>query len=93
MSTNQDRVSNGIVVFSPETATVAKTRGIFFFIVFCLIILSQAFYWLFANSAEPIILGMPFGMFVIVCLIAIEFLTLLILFFLEARDSLNSGGA
>jgi hypothetical protein len=43
----------------------------------------MAFYWLFANSAKPIVLGMPFGMFVIVVLIVIEFIALLGLYYFD----------
>jgi phosphoglycerol transferase MdoB-like AlkP superfamily enzyme len=70
-----------------------KTRGIIFFIIFCLIILIQAFYWLFANSVKPFVLGMPFGMFFIVLFIAIEFIALLIIYFAEAKDFTEGGGS
>ncbi|TFG93211.1 MAG: hypothetical protein E4H15_01885 [Syntrophobacterales bacterium] len=62
-----------------------------FFIVLCLIILAQAFYWLFANSVEPIVWGMPFGMFFVVLFIIIEFVMLLIVYFAEAKDSTKGG--
>ncbi|MBW2096129.1 MAG: hypothetical protein JRI80_14720 [Deltaproteobacteria bacterium] len=55
-----------------------------FFIGFCLIILIQGCYWLFANSVKPIIFGMPFSLFFIVLFIAIEFVALLVLYFIEA---------
>ena len=64
-----------------------KKSGLIFFIIFSLVILAQAFYWLFANSAEPIILGMPFGMFFIVFLIAIDFFALQILYYIEKKGS------
>jgi uncharacterized membrane protein len=64
-----------------------KKSGLIFFIIFSLIILAQAFYWLFANSAEPIILGMPFGMFFIVSLIALEFFALQVLYYIEKKGS------
>ena len=60
-----------------------KNRNIIFIIIFSLITLLQAFYWVFANYAEPIIMGMPFAMFVIVALIAIEFIALLVLYYLD----------
>ena len=60
-----------------------KKRYIVFSVIFALLILLQAFYWLFANYAEPIIMGMPFAMFVIVGLIIIEFIALLILYYLD----------
>lgn len=73
----------GISVFRPGTPDRDKTRGIVFFLIFCAIILIQACYWLFANSAKPIIIGLPFGMFFVVLFIAIEFVFLLILYLLE----------
>ncbi len=81
----------GIMVFKPGTPKSAKTRGIFFFIVFSLIILIQAFYWLFANKVLPIVMGMPFGMFFIVLFIAIEFVALVILYFLESSENSEGG--
>ena len=92
MSNNQENDGYGISVFKSGTPSGVKTRGIIFFIVFCLIILIQAFYWLFANSVEPFVLGMPFGMFFIVLFIAIEFITLLILYFAETKDVEEGGG-
>ena len=68
-----------------------KKSGLIFFIIFSLIILAQAFYWLFANSGEPIILGMPLGMFFIVSLIAIEFFALQVLYYVEKKDSKAKG--
>jgi hypothetical protein len=38
-------------------------------------------------------LGLPFGMFFIVLFIAIEFVVLLILYFLEAKDVAEGGGS
>jgi uncharacterized membrane protein len=76
----------GITVFSPDTPSNVKIRKIIFFIIFCLIIMIQACYWLFANSANPIILGMPFGMFFITLFIALEFILLLVLYFLEVGE-------
>jgi len=93
MSNNQENDGYGIVVFKPGTPPGVKTRGIIFFIIFCLIILIQAFYWLFANSAKPFVLGMPFGMFFIVLFIAIEFIALLIVYFTEAKDVVEGGGS
>ena len=93
MSNNQENDGYGITVFKPGTPPGVKTRGIIFFIIFCLIILIQAFYWLFANSAKPFILGMPFSMFFIVLFIAIEFVMLLIVYFAEAKDVEEGGGS
>jgi phosphoglycerol transferase MdoB-like AlkP superfamily enzyme len=93
MSNNQENDGYGITVFKPGTPPSVKTRGIIFFIIFCLIILIQAFYWLFANSAKPLVLGMPFGMFFIVLFIVIEFVALLIVYFAEAKDVAEGGGS
>ena len=76
----------GIRVFPPGTPSRVKTRKLIFFIIFCLIILIQSCYWLFANSAEPFVLGMPFGLFFIVLFIAIEFVALVILYFIESEE-------
>ena len=81
----------GITVFKPGTPQNVKIRGIIFFIVFCLIILVQAFYWIFANKVLPIVLGMPFGMFFIVLFIAIEFVALVILYSLESSEDSEGG--
>jgi len=76
----------GITVFSPGTSPGVKTRKLIFFIIFCLIILIQACYWLFANSAEPFVLGMPFGMFFVTMFVAIEFVALLVLYLIESGE-------
>jgi len=86
MENDLEKRGYGITVFSPDTPPNVRTRKIVFFILFCLIILIQACYWLFANSAKPIILGMPFGMFFIALFIAIEFVLLVILYFLEVDE-------
>ncbi len=82
----------GITIFKPETSPGAKKRGILFFIIVCIIILAQSFYWLFANSVTPILLGMPFGMFFTVLFIAIEFVVFLVLYFLELKEQDEEGG-
>ena len=93
MSNDRENDGYGITVFGPGTPPGVKRRGIIFFIILCVIILIQAFYWLFANSAEPFVLGMPFGMFFIVLFVAIEFVVLLILYFAEAKDVAEGGGS
>ncbi len=60
-----------------------KSRHITFILIFSIITLLQAFFWLFANHAEPIVMGMPFAMFFIVSLIIIEFIALLLLYYLD----------
>ncbi|MBW1767728.1 MAG: hypothetical protein JRJ02_03525 [Deltaproteobacteria bacterium] len=76
----------GITIFRPGTPSRVRTRKLIFFIIFCLIILIQACYWLFANSAEPFVLGMPFGLFFIVLFITIEFVALVVLYFIETEE-------
>jgi hypothetical protein len=60
-----------------------QKHHVVFIVIFSLIVLLQAFFYLFANAAKPIILGMPFGMFVIVLLIFIEFIALLFLYYFD----------
>ena len=93
MSSDRENDGYGITVFRPGTPPGVKGRGIIFFIILCLIILIQAFYFLFANSVKPFVLGMPFSMFFIVLFIAIEFVALLILYFAEAKDVAEGGGS
>ncbi|WP_126380891.1 hypothetical protein [Desulfovibrio ferrophilus] len=50
-----------------------------FAVFFIAIIFLQAFYWLFANAAEPIIIGLPFGMFMVSFLIVVELVGLLVM--------------
>jgi uncharacterized membrane protein len=54
-------------------------------IVFLVLIIAQAFYWLFANTVYPMVLGIPFGMFVVLLLICIEFIALAALYYVEKR--------
>ena len=86
MSSELESDGYGITVFPEGTPSNVKTRKVLFFIAFCLIILIQACYWLFANSVEPILLGMPFGMFFIALFIAIEFILLLALYLIESDE-------
>jgi phosphoglycerol transferase MdoB-like AlkP superfamily enzyme len=91
MGESNENGGYGITVFKPGTPQNVKVRGIIFFIAFCLIILVQAFYWMFANKVLPIVLGMPFGMFFIVLFITIEFVALVILYFLESSEASEGG--
>jgi phosphoglycerol transferase MdoB-like AlkP superfamily enzyme len=86
MQNEQGKADYGISIFSPGTPSGVKTRKLLFFIGLCVIILIQACYWLFANSVEPIVIGMPFGMFFIGVFIAIEFVALLVLYSIEANE-------
>ena len=86
MSSERGKNGYGITIFKPQTPRRVKIRKLAFFVIFCSIILIQAFYWLFANSVEPIVLGMPFGMFFIVLFIGIEFIVLVALYFIESRE-------
>lgn len=92
MSNGTGASGYGITVFGPGTPPGVRARGIIFFIILCILILMEAFYFIFANSAKPFVLGMPFGMFFIVLVIAIEFVALLILYFLESKDMQEEGG-
>jgi len=92
MSNGTGTSGYGITIFKPGTPPGVRARGIIFFIILCILILMEAFYFLFANSARPFVLGMPFGMFFIVLVIAIEFIALLILYFLEENDMQKEGG-
>ena len=86
MQNEQGKADYGITIFSPGTPSGVKTRKLLFFIGLCVIILIQACYWLFANSVEPIVIGMPFGMFFIGVFIAIEFVALIALYSIEANE-------
>ena len=86
MSSERGKKGYGVSIFNPQTPWRVKIRKLAFFAIFCSIILIQAFYWLFANSVEPIVLGMPFGMFFIVLFIGIEFIVLVALYFIESKE-------
>ena len=86
MQNEQGKEDYGITIFSPGTPSGVRTRKILFFVGLCVIILIQSCYWLFANSVEPIVIGMPFGMFFIGLFIAIEFVVLLVLYAIEANE-------
>lgn len=86
MLNEQEKEGYGITIFSPGTPSGVKKRKLLFFIGLCVIILIQACYWLFANSVEPIVIGMPFGMFFIGVFIAIEFVALVVLYTVEANE-------
>jgi phosphoglycerol transferase MdoB-like AlkP superfamily enzyme len=87
MQNKQEKEDYGITIFSSNIPQGEKMRKIIFFIGFCLIILIQACYWLFANSVEPIIIGLPFGLFFVVLFIIIEFVALLALYYIEADET------
>lgn len=86
MGGEEKRESYGIAVFRPGTPAGVKIRQTIFFVLFCLIILVQSCYWLFANAAKPIVMGLPFGMFFVVLMIALEFVALLVLYLMEGRE-------
>lgn len=89
------REKNGyeMALFKPETSSGEKTRGIVFFLILTGVVLAQAFFWVFANKVQPIVLGMPFGMFVVVLLIVVEFAILATLYHFENSGSAQKGGA
>lgn len=76
----------GVVIFREGTSPAEKRKGLFFFTLLSVIVLSQACYWVFANSVEPIIMGMPFGLFSVVMLIALEFVALVTMFAMEPKE-------
>ena len=87
MNDNQEQEDYGFVIFKPETPSSQRKKGLFFFTVLTVITLAQACYWVFANKVDPIICGMPFGMFTVVSLIILEFIALAALYLTdEASD-------
>ncbi len=84
---NDSRGDYSFTFFPPKTSPKAKKRGIFFTVFFSLLIIIQCCYWVIGNAALPIVLGMPFGMFVVVALIVVEFVALLALYFLESSEN------
>ena len=94
MTQEKESIGYCISVFRQGTPPDVKKRGILFFGLACTIILVQSCYWLFANSVDPILMGMPFGMFFTVLFIGIEFVVFLVLYILESKDSeVEEGGA
>ena len=91
MAKNKERSEYRFTVFKPGTPKNVKIRSVIFFIILTIFIFLQAFYWLFANSAEPYILGMPFGMFFITLFIILEFIFLVILYLLESKGEGKGG--
>jgi hypothetical protein len=86
MSSERGKSGYGITIFKPQTPRRVKIRKLTFLVIFCFILLIQVFYWVFANRVEPVLLGMPFGMFYIVLFIGIEFIMLVILYFIESKE-------
>lgn len=83
---NTEKNDYGVVIFKEGTSLGDKRKGIFFFTLLSLIVLGQACYWLFANSVEPILLGMPFSLFTVVGFIVLEFVVLLAMYFMEPEE-------
>lgn len=81
----------GVVIFKEGTSPGEKRKGLFFFIVLSMIILGQACYWVFANSVEPIIMGMPFGLFTVVMFILLEFIALAAMYAMEPNEKKKTG--
>ena len=65
--------------FASKTPPARRPLITAFVLFFIAVILAQCFYWVFANSAEPIIMGLPFGMFTVVALIIVEYVGLLVM--------------
>lgn len=91
MSKNQED-DYGIRIFRPGTPPGEKKKGMAFFAVLTAITLAQACFWLFANKVEPILWGMPFGMFTVVVLILLEFATLAALYMADSKEDTARGG-
>ena len=90
MQEHREKRTSRIVVFRKGTPEREKRRSLFFFTLLTLIVLAQACYWVFANRVEPILMGMPFGMFTVVALIIIEFVVLVALYRSEPDDEKES---
>ncbi|MBU1003410.1 MAG: hypothetical protein KKE73_12930 [Proteobacteria bacterium] len=69
----------GLRFFSSKVPPARRRAITAFAIFFISVIFLQAFYWLFANAAEPIIMGLPFGMFMVTFLIGVELVGLLVM--------------
>ena len=67
----------------PNKRKIYTVFGLFFFVCFLAEILPM---FSFANKVEPITLGMPFGMFWLTLLVAIQFLGLVALYCWEYRS-------
>ncbi len=89
MNTAQKDDGYGIVIFKEGTPPSEKRKGLFFFTVLSLIVLGQACYWVFGNSVEPIVLGMPFGMFTVVTFIVLEFIALAVMYAMEPKEEVG----
>ena len=88
---NTQKDDYGVVIFKEGTPPGERRKGLFFFTVLSMIILGQACYWVFANSVEPIIMGMPFGLFTVVMLIILEFIVLAAMYAMEPKEKKKSG--
>ncbi len=81
------------VFFKEGTPASVKRRGLVFFTILTLLVLGLAFYWMFANRVEPIILGLPFSLFFITALIVLEFIVLLVMYLTDPEENRQTGGA
>jgi hypothetical protein len=86
MNTEKEKNPYRVVFFRPGLSPRSKKIKLIFFIAMSLIILAQSFYWLFANFARPILLGMPFCMFFIVMLVVVQFVLLVALYYFESKE-------
>lgn len=86
------RVKSGLRLFSPGTPRWVKVRNSLWAAAFILVVLFEAFYWLFGNQVEPIILGLPFGMFLVTSGIIVAFVLGLVLF-LQDEESPTSNAS
>jgi hypothetical protein len=87
MKEEQEKVGCEICFFKGKLSLKDKLVKIIFLVIGCLLIYCQACYWLFANKAEPIVLGMPFSLFFIVSLIVIQFVMLIVFYLIESKET------
>ncbi len=90
---NTEKTDYGLVFFKEGTPAAVRRRGIIFFSILTTLVLGLACYWVFANSVEPIIMGLPFSLFFITALIVLEFIVLLIMYLTEPEENSQTGGA
>ncbi len=87
MASDGSKIGCGLKIYPPDMPPGAKARNATFFILMCLNIFFQCFYFLVANLATPIVWGMPFGMFFVVLLIILQFLVMLVFYWLESGEN------
>lgn len=89
---SMEKKDYGLVFFKEGTPAAIRRRGIVFFTILTLLVLALAFYWVFANKVEPIILGLPFSLFFITAVIILEFIVLVVMYLTEPEEKSQTGG-